>query len=261
MSLRALFEGLLGRDERPVVAFAGLWRIMSAFPSKETAARDVLDALLEAVGPGRTLFMPTFTPGFHEGLIDLDTAPATTGLINEMLRNTPGALRSASAFFSFAGYGPQAREASALRPLDIWGDGSFYEWMERKDAHCLMIGVPRTNCSYLHRLEWLLRDRLPYRHRKEFSGQAILEGASFTLTERLFVRDAKTDPHNDWLPYEDRLEGRGMRCERLGRGLVSVIGTNDFRTALLPEIERDPFAFVRDADKLRRHYTEALHGE
>jgi aminoglycoside N3'-acetyltransferase len=236
-----------------------MWSLMSGLDlPREAIAPIILEVLFDVAGPDRTILMPVFTSGYRDGFLDLDVAPTNMGLLNEAFRNYQGVSRTVSAFFSFAVLGPDTKEVIALRPKNAWGEGSLYEWFELSDAQCLLLGVSRTTFSYLHRLEWLVKETIPYRYSKDFSGKVRHQGAEFNLHESLFVRDLSNGVDNSWVDYNDLLSSRGMPGFNVGHGLVSTMSTLEFRRNLLPFIERDPFAFVKDREKYRALYNSNL---
>jgi aminoglycoside 3-N-acetyltransferase len=241
---------LLGDDARPVVAYSGLFSIAREFPiAADRLPRALLDALLSAVGPRRTFLMPTYVSGFKNGVLNLDTEPAATGMINECFRTMAGVRRTSSVFWPFSVTGPHAVELVSLRPIDAVGEGSLFEWIETQNAHILMLGVHWHMCSFLHRLEWLAQ--VPYRYLKTFEGDVIRDGNRSRLRERVFVRSLDPLVENEWPGIESRLAAKGMRSIPVGRGRVAEIGAQPLLAALRPIIEDDPFAFVKNANVLR----------
>lgn len=250
---RERLNGLLGRDDRPVVVYSALWPIAKSFSALPAAlSRVVLDVLLETVGPERTLLMPVFTDGFKDGRLDLDTEPGQSGMINNLLWKTPGARRTVSAFFSFVAHGPRAAEVSGLRPVDAWGRHSVYEWIEQTDAHLVVLGVPWSYCSFLHRIEWLAR--APYRYPKLFSGEVIHEGKRIGLSEMLFVRSLEPLALNVWPNLDAILLSHGMKSHPVGHSHVAEIGARALISALMPVIRENPYAFVRSAEVLKEKF-------
>jgi len=252
-NLRELLARYLPQDGRPVVAYSGLFAIARALPVESRALPSaLLDVLLDAVGARRTLLMPTYTNGYRDGFLDLDTEPGNTGMINETLRRKGGTWRTASAFWSFAARGPEAGTLGTLRPRDAWGEGSLFEWIQTTNAHVLALGVPWCMCSFLHRAEWLAQ--VPYRYLKEFSGTISLRGRREPLRERLFVRSLEPKAQNVWPRLDDLLATHGMQRVALGRGQVAEIGAQNLIQAVLSALQRDPLAFVRDPETLRIHF-------
>lgn len=196
--------------------------------------------------------MPAFTNGFKNGMIDFDHEPGHTGIINNLLWRQPGTRRTASVYFSFVTRGPHAAELVRLRPYDVWGEDSIYEWIQNRDAHLLVLGLPWRYCSFLHRVEWL--GRAPYRYFKIFSGEMIHEGRRAPLVERLFVRNLEPAAFNDWPNLDEILAGYGMRSFEIGHSQVAEVGAEALINALLPMMQKDPYAFVRSPELLRAKF-------
>jgi hypothetical protein len=184
--------------------------------------------------------MPSFAEGYDDGVCNLDEAPASTGVLSEHFRRRPDTLRTLSAYFSFNVLGPAQADLGQRMPLDAWGEGSIYDWMERRNARFLMLGTHPTHCSYLHRLEWLVREHLPYRYRKPFKGTLIRGGASIPCEETLFVRSLSPVAENDFTVLLPVLRKAGM-AERPRRGIsLTAYDTCAARDAILPLMRRDP---------------------
>lgn len=112
---------LIGDDGRPVVVYAAIWPLARLLGTRDRTLPDQLSSRLEAiVGDHRSLLMPTFVPGYTNGLCDLDAAPSLTGQLSEAFRRRSGVRRTVSAFFPFAVRGPDADAVIALRPQQVW---------------------------------------------------------------------------------------------------------------------------------------------
>jgi len=243
-----------GDDGRPVVVFAAIWPLARLLGTRDRTLPDQLAARLETiVGDHRSLLMPTFMPGYTDGLCDLDTAPSATGQLSEAFRRHPGVRQTVSAFFPFAVRGPDADAVIALRPQQAWGDGSLYEWFEKTDARFLMLGTHPTHCSYLHRMEQLVG--VPYRYRKNFSGIVRHESRKFDLAEELYVRTLDPLALNDFTVLRDTLCDGGMKIRFIDGLPVSEMGAVAMRTAFLPILQADPLCVVQN----RNDFTQPLH--
>jgi aminoglycoside 3-N-acetyltransferase len=135
----------------------------------------VVAALVEAVGPGGTIVMPT-----HTGLTDparwkappvpaewveilRDTTPAydplltptrKMGAVVECFRRLPGAVRSSHPWVSFAAHGPQAERIVGAHRLEYGlGEGSPLARVEELDGWVLLLGVGHGNNTSLHLAE------------------------------------------------------------------------------------------------------------
>ena len=195
--------------------------------------RTVLDALFEAVGPKGTVMMPTFTgdlsdpaawkypaipaemidevrasmPGFHR-----EHSPARQmGVLAELLRHRPGAVRSPHPQSSFTAIGAQATEICGQHPLDFrFGPQSPLGALTAHSGKVLMLGSPWNTASvfYLTEFERAVR------------------------TECRMASPVETDAGVQWCEYRDlayRQIGHEAIIHLLEQGLASrgVVGRAD----------------------------------
>ncbi len=246
--LRTLLREMC-RGDQPVVVHSAIWPIARALGLREPAAIEhILMLLVDAIGPNRTLLMPTFVDGYRDGICDLDTRPSSTGILTEFFRCMPGVRRTVSAFFPFAVLGPDRDLLVALRPREAWGDDSLYEWMEMRDALLLLLGCHPTHASFLHRLEWLQRDVIPYRFNKCFAGVVLHETVEIPLCEVLYVRVRKPNAVNDFTVLYPLLAASGMRIESFDGVPISVVSTRTMRDAVMPALTMDPLLVLKNRD-------------
>jgi aminoglycoside 3-N-acetyltransferase len=144
--------------------------------------RTVLDALLETVGPRGTIMMPTFTgdlsdpavwkypaipaelveevraqmPGYHPQL-----SPARQmGVLAELLRHRPGAVRSPHPQSSFTALGGQALEICGQHSLDFrFGPQSPLGALAAHGGKVLMLGSPWNTASVFYLVDFELPNR------------------------------------------------------------------------------------------------------
>lgn len=158
-------------------------------------AETVISALLEVLGDEGTLVVPTYTgdntdpaewrsPRAPRELWQTirDTMPPYdpritrtrgVGAIPEMLRNWPGAMRSAHPQTSFAAVGLQAGEITAGHALDCrLGENSPLAKLEQLEARILLLGTGFDTCTAFHLAEY--RNVAPL---ESNSFAAILEGS------------------------------------------------------------------------------------
>ncbi|MEV7106527.1 aminoglycoside N(3)-acetyltransferase [Streptomyces atroolivaceus] len=143
-------------------------------------ARSMADALRRALGPQGTLVVPAFTPENSDtsrsfldrvrGLSDearaevrasmpaFDPAasPAPTmGALAEVVRLTPGALRSTHPQTSFAALGPAAAQLLAGHRQDCHlGEASPLARLYEADAQVLLLGTGFGSCTAFHLAEY-----------------------------------------------------------------------------------------------------------
>jgi aminoglycoside N3'-acetyltransferase len=246
-NLQDLVKDLVGVDKRPLVVFSAVWPLARVLKLSGRAATDGLLELFDKLsGADRLLAMPAFTGGYQAGLCDLDQEPSVTGVLTECFRKADGVRRTVSVFFPFSVRGPESADLVALRPRQAWGEGSFYDWCEREDVDFLMLGCHPTNCSYLHRAELLLADRIRYRYLKTISGRVRHEGREFDLAEELFVRMRNPEVVNDFTLLHPILLQNGMRTESFGGVPISAMRARTMMSATLTALTADPFLVVKN---------------
>lgn len=141
------------------------------------AARAVIEALLDVVGPDGTIMMPAYSgelsdpaswqyPPVPTEWIDIIrkemppydpnlTPTRGMGVIAELFRHYPGARRSAHPQSSFTAIGPAAGRLVDQHPLDFrFGPASPLGMLCRLGGKVLMLGAPATTCSLYYLSEY-----------------------------------------------------------------------------------------------------------
>jgi aminoglycoside N3'-acetyltransferase len=243
-----VIESLIGDDKsaRPIVCFSSAWPFLNELEHKNAKGVDqILDVVLEVVGK-RSFLMPTFTRGFVNGLANLDTESSTTGIMSESYRKRPGIRRTLSAYFSFAVGGPDTEQLCQLKANHAWGQGSVYEWMEKTDVQFLMLGTHPTHCSYLHRLEYLQKDHIPYRFNKKFEGKIIREGLEHDVSEVLYVRNLNPVAINDFTVLTPDLFEAGMKSKTVNGVPIASYSAAHLVKTILPKLAADPLLVLKN---------------
>ena len=113
----------------------------------------VIRALLEVLGPHGNLALPTFNYSIEPPATCFDPArtPGLTGIIPEIGRAWPGAIRSIHPTHSVAVLGPQAEELTRdhgrFRSVGI---GSPLDRLAKREGKVLLIGVGHVSNSMVH---------------------------------------------------------------------------------------------------------------
>lgn len=129
---------------------------------------DLLQALRTLVGPAGTLVMPAYTAAptsESSAVLDITRAPTYTGIVNELFRRCPGVSRSVHPRHSMCAEGPLATMLLAGHEDCVFADGKgspFDRLRQRDDALILTIGLVPGFTSFLHWIEDLEPDRLPW---------------------------------------------------------------------------------------------------
>ena len=148
----------LGLKQNDIVLVHGS---LSRIGMVEGGADAVIDALLEVVGAGGTLLMPSFQSGSEfflaqsQCVFDIRNSPAELGIIPETFRKRPGVIRSLSPTHCTAGTGPKAwdilKDHEQCRVSA--GLNSPYHKLIQAWGKILLLGVEHSSNTTLHFVE------------------------------------------------------------------------------------------------------------
>lgn len=204
--------------------------------------------LREYLGPHGTLVVPTFNFGFCRGdVFDRQNTPSEhMGLLSEVVRCLPGAMRSRHPMQSIAAIGPLAQEICDPDTPSAFDERGSFDVLINLNAVLLLLGASFQAASILHFAEQ--RACVPYRHWKDFSGPYVDDGQRAIKSYRMYVRDLDLDPQLVMTAVEDELDSRGLLWRRtLGGGLVRSCAFQDLNAAARLCLERDPNCMVENA--------------
>lgn len=136
---------------------------LSSFGYVEGGADAVIDALLDTVGPGGTVLVPTLTGSEslspqNPPVFDPANKPCWTGRIPETFRQRPGAIRSLHPTHSVAAIGADAHALTAdhidsLTPCDNLSP--YAKLAQSGTGYILLIGVDHQSNTTMHHVEEL----------------------------------------------------------------------------------------------------------
>jgi aminoglycoside 3-N-acetyltransferase len=123
--------------------------VHSSLRAVRHTADDVIDALLEVVGPDGLVVMPTFS--YDSARFDPRTTPGRTGALPEAFRRRPGAIRSLHPFYSVAAVGDGAAELCAGHELlSATAAGTPLDRVAGAGGFVLLLGVGQTANTTIH---------------------------------------------------------------------------------------------------------------
>ena len=131
----------------------------------------VIDGMQELVGPKGTVLFPAFNfqSWTETHYFDVMETPSRMGMITEMARLRPGALRTPHPIYSFSVLGPLAGEFSQTEDVEAYGPNSAFALFHRLNATIISIGLDFNNSFSMHHyIEYNVG--CDYRRVKEFSG-------------------------------------------------------------------------------------------
>ncbi len=119
----------------------------------EGGADAVIDAILEVIGPGGNLMLPTFNyvHPVPSPYFDPQETPGRTGILPEAGRKRPEAVRSLHPTHSVAVIGPDAERLTAGHLKQrVFGVGSPVDLLAQGGGKVLLLGVGQTSNSTIH---------------------------------------------------------------------------------------------------------------
>jgi aminoglycoside 3-N-acetyltransferase len=196
----------------------------------------VVQALLDVLGPGGTLMVPTHSgensdpkdwvnppvpaswwPVIRAQLPAYDPAITPSykvGMLPETVRTWPGAMRSAHPQMSFAAVGPAAHQLLADHELTSQlGEGSPLAGLERAGGKVLLLGTGFGSCTTFHLAEYRVPDPPVFEFGAAITTASGRQWVTFT--------DVKVD--------SDDFEALGAAYEQTGDVRTGKVGEADCR--------------------------------
>ena len=219
----------------------------------EQNTQGFLTVLRSVVGEEGTIVVPTYTTytarygiPFH-----LESSPGRTGALAELVRLSPGSVRSLHPISSVGALGGRANEiCDNLPPLDYGCDSAFHR-MVSIGAIALIAGMPVlgddpmeiASTSWHHYLEAVCG--LPYMYNKLLDVEVYAGGKRIDRPFFASVRYVHIDVRRDWRRLHRRLIERGsLRSARVGAGWVHAVSAADYCSEGLELLKEDPFGFL-----------------
>jgi len=205
----------------------------------------VVETLLDRLGPEGTLVAPAFTYSYFNGATyDPNASPSTVGVLGDLVRMAPGAVRSLDPNFSMAAIGAQARRLMARESLYSFGPESIYQKLMDADLWLLLIGVDFTAVSLFMHLERMAG--VAYRYEKRFDGVTVVGGELHADSAYHFVRDEKMAVISHRQPVGSLIEEHSScRSRTLAYGVHRLVPASLVQETVLSCLRRDPYFLVQ----------------
>ena len=219
--------------------------ISELLPPPKFSRWDALYALDCLVKRGWTVALPAFTFSFCKGtLFSARQSPSETGILADwLLAHFPDARRTPHPIYSFAVRGPRSEGILACTSGTTFGDDSPFGLFEREGATIVMLGCSWEFNTQFHRYEELAR--VPYRHRKLFSGNADFGAGPKSVEAAMWVRNLSVEPVNNFSPAIEGLRKDSLiKSKSLWRGLAESVAAGDLARVCKRQLAEDPYAYV-----------------
>lgn len=160
------------------------------FKRESCGPKDVIDRILNILGPEGTLLLPLFNFDFTNGTpFDFATTPSHMGAFAEAGRTWPGAVRTGHPIYGFTAIGAQANRFEEVNNRSGYGADSPFAMLRDLDGQIAVIDLPDQNAmTFYHHVEEMLD--VPYRYHKNFTAPYTgQDGVTSPQTYSIFVRD------------------------------------------------------------------------
>lgn len=150
----------------------------------------IIASFLRAVGESGTLILPLFNFDFTTGVtFTVQNSPSQMGVLTEVGRLWPGAVRTGHPIYSFAVIGKNAEMFRGVSNISGYGNDSPFGMLHRLAGKIASLDLSDQNSmTFYHYVEESLK--VPYRHHKTFTGQYIdKDDVESTRAFSLFVRN------------------------------------------------------------------------
>lgn len=217
---------------------------------KGQVSRAFAEALGEAVGPGGTIIIPTFTLSVCQtGYFDTASTPSEMGALTEYVRLRAPGRRTPHPIYSAVILGADAELFSDLNLGTCFGKNSLFDRLHTANSAgstrgrvkfvTIGIGRPPEGITYIHSIEERLD--VPYRYHKSFQGTIRDGDTTSPYDVDFFVRDREAGVEFDGVKCWDLLQPRsGVSTVDLGDSLLCVIPEGSIFDALSDAIESEP---------------------
>lgn len=227
---------------------------LSGIGNVQGGASTVVDALIDALGPGGTLVVPGFTyPDDYPDSADPDwvfdptNTPSGMGAISNEVRTRAGALRSLHLWHSVTAVGPLAQNvvtAGNKVECSAWDANSPMAWVLDREGIIMMLGVPYQNLTAVH--VWEVEFNVDYRLTQDITRRMVNgDGQIIELVSQVHVR---TDwhPGSDFNRLGEQMEDQGLvRVGHVGNAVVRMFTARDAHKMARTMYGNDPKSFLK----------------
>ena len=206
----------------------------------EGGADTIIDAMQDVLGPEGTLMMCTVSGGVNpeQTVFHVDDTPSSVGVLGNVFRKRPGAIRSLHPVHSIAALGPKAEfyTAGHLEARTPWSPDSPYGKLMRNGGFLLFLGTDFQANTCIHAIE--IEARVPGLHQEGTTRLQVFdsEGALHEIDHHWHARKR---------PFYRDLEhivaqAGGLTYGRIGDGISRFVDATILRETLLPIFRETP---------------------
>ena len=197
---------------------------------------DLIEVLLKVLGPAGNLLMVSmaYRTSSYDYVRSLDVfdvrrTGSKMGLVSEVFRRRAGVLRSLNPVHPVLASGPKAEWIVSGHELcgHSCGEGTPFQKLAEMNGKVLFYDVPFNTFTFIHHLEHLLRDSLPFPlYRKEPFEVPVIDREGGRCTVKVFVFTEQAVRRRRPEILEKELKKRDLlRAARVGNTRLLMVGT------------------------------------
>lgn len=196
-----------------LLVHSNIKRTLTEFRRKgvDIAPKDVLESFIDVLGPKGTLLLPLFNFDFTKGVgFDIRSTPSHMGVLTEMGRIHPGAVRTGHPIYSFAAIGYFSAEFAEVNNESGYAEDSPFGILKKLDGKIAVLDLEDQNSmTFYHHVEEIAG--VDYRYFKTFTGPYTdRRGVTMDASYKLFVRNLERGVRTDVNPAGELLWQEGL---------------------------------------------------
>jgi aminoglycoside 3-N-acetyltransferase len=172
---------------------------------------NILESLIEALGPNGTLLLPLFNFEFTQGTpFDIRSSKSHMGALTEAGRTHPGSVRTGHPIYSFAAIGAKAHLFAGVDNKSAYAKDSPFGILTELGGKIGVLDLEdQHSMTFYHHVEEMLQ--VDYRYFKSFSGDYTdASGIKSQRSYELYVRDIDKGVKTDVNPAGELLWAEGL---------------------------------------------------
>jgi aminoglycoside 3-N-acetyltransferase len=215
---------------------------------------NIVDSILEFLGPKGTLVVPTFNFDFCEGKLFsfLDTK-SKMGILSETLRNKNKLNRTWHPVYSFSIHGNIPVNELKKNNYSAYGNDSIFHWLHVNDGKIAIIDLPdQKSMTFYHYVEEMMS--VDWRFFKNFNGiYEDLNRNKNNITATIFVRKIEEGIVTDVNNMEKLLWSKNFYIGHnlnSSKGLRTILANDIFLATKEVIIKKEALGMLYKKEKL-----------
>ncbi len=181
--------GLKKKDNIFIHCDVSLLKKFESAEDMELTCKNLLNAILEVIGPRGTLAIPTYTYSFcKKKIYDVENSKSECGYFSEYCRKLNVSKKYVDPNLSVAIIGEKAFFLAKNPTINSYGKGSFFEKFTKLNGKILNINMD-SGTTFVHYFERLLK--VDYRKDKKYKGIMISKKKKIKLESIIYLRKDK----------------------------------------------------------------------